>query len=103
MAIKKKYSKDKTLCKVTFLIPKEIGEQFEKIAVVGDFNNWNPDADHFSETEKDGTFSATLMLESGKEYQFRYLGDGVNWFNEPDADKEVQSYYPGAVNSVIVV
>jgi hypothetical protein len=103
MAIKKKYSKNKSLCKVTFLIPKEVGEQFEKITVVGDFNNWNPDEDRFVEKEKDGTFSVSLMLEGGKEYQFRYLGDGINWFNEPEADKEVESYYPGAYNSVVVV
>ncbi len=103
MSIKKEYSQNKELCKVTFKISKELGEQFEKVSVVGDFNNWNPNANYFSKTEKNGSYSVSVMLESNKEHQFRYLGDGVNWFNEPDANMEVESFYPGAHNSVVVV
>ena len=103
MSIKKEYSQNKELCKVTFQISKELGNQFDKVSVVGDFNKWNPSANYFSETEKDGSYLAVVMLESNQEHQFRYLGDGVNWFNEPDANMEVESFYPGAHNSVVVV
>lgn len=103
MSIKKEYSQNKELCKVTFQISKKLGDQFGEISVVGDFNNWNPSANYFSETEKDGLYSVSVMLDANKEYQFRYLGDGVNWFNEPDANMEIESFYPGAHNSVVIV
>jgi hypothetical protein len=103
MSIKKKYSKNKEVCKVTFQISKEIGDIFSKVSVVGDFNDWNPSANYFFETEKDGSYSVSIMLDSNKEYQFRYLGDGVNWFNEPDANMEIESFYPGFHNSVVFV
>jgi len=103
MAIKKEYSKNKGNCKVTFTIPKEIGDRFRIISLVGDFNNWDPRANIFSETEKDGTYSVSVVFDSGNEYQFRYLGDGVHWFNEHEADGEVETYFPGSHNSVVIV
>jgi len=103
MSLKKEYSKNKKNCKVTFTIPKEIGDRFQILSLVGDFNNWNPNTNIFSETEKDGTYSLSVVFDSNNEYQFRYLGDGVNWFNEHEADKEVDTYFPGANNSVVIV
>ncbi|VAX25742.1 hypothetical protein MNBD_IGNAVI01-1521 [hydrothermal vent metagenome] len=103
MAVKKEYSKNKKSCKVTFSIPKEIGDRFKMISLVGDFNNWDPKANIFSETEKDGTYSLSIVFDSGNEYQFRYLGDGVHWFNEHEADKEIETYFPGATNSIVIV
>jgi hypothetical protein len=47
MAIKKEYSKDKSVCKVTFSLPREVAMQFDEIAIVGDFNNWDPKANLF--------------------------------------------------------
>jgi hypothetical protein len=52
---------------------------------------------------KDGSFSATLELETGREYQFRYLADGKNWINEPEADKFVPSGFGDAENAVVVL
>ncbi|MBW8334529.1 MAG: isoamylase early set domain-containing protein [Prolixibacteraceae bacterium] len=49
---------------------------------------------------KSNDFSATLELESGKEYQFRYLIDGANWKNDSDADGFVTNEF-GAENCVI--
>ena len=103
MAIKKEYSRGKKSCKVTFSIPKELGNKFEVISLVGDFNNWDPNTNIFTEIETDGTYSTTLVLPSGKHYQFRYLGDGVHWFNDDDADNEVEAYFEGSKNSVIVI
>ena len=39
MAISKQYLKTKPVCKVTFTVP---AKEAKKVAVVGDFNNWNP-------------------------------------------------------------
>lgn len=103
MSIKKEYSQNNAECKVTFILNKELAENFKKISVIGDFNNWNPDINLFSESESDGSYTATIFLPSNTSYQFRYLGDGVNWFNEPEADGEVDSYFKGFTNSVLKV
>lgn len=103
MAIKKEYSQNNAECKVIFSLSKDLAENFNKISVIGDFNNWNPDMNLFSESESDGSYTATIFLPAHTSYQFRYLGDGVNWFNEPDADDEVDSYFEGFKNSVLKV
>ncbi len=102
MAIQKRYSNDKQTCKVTFIIPKETAENFSKISLVGEFNEWDPDATPCNETSPDGSWQCSYVLEAGKEYQFRYLADGETWLNEPEADKFVTNHY-GTENSVIVV
>lgn len=101
MAIKKEYSKDKNVCKVTFTLPKEIAEQFKEVSLVGDFNNWDHKVNLFS-VVKEGFFSVSVELESNQEYQFRYLADGEVWLNESEADKHVATPY-GSENSVLVL
>lgn len=103
MALKKKYSKDKKICNVTFMLPKEICENFEEISVVGDFNNWDPHQNKFSHRNSDGSSSIELVLNSGKEYQFRYLCDGQLWLNEPEADKHSLTHFGDAKNSVVTI
>ncbi len=101
MAIKKQYLKTKPECKVTFEIPKEIAEKFQKASLVGDFNNWDPNATPMKRRRKDNAFYVTMNLLKDAEYQFRYLLDGETWINDEDADKHVATYYPDAENSVI--
>jgi 1,4-alpha-glucan branching enzyme len=102
MSIKKQFLKRKPVCKVTFRIPEEIGNSAETAHVVGEFNNWD-----FSSTPmkklKTGDFTATLDLEKGREYQFRYLLDQKNWENDMDADKFEPSPFGDSENSVLVV
>jgi len=52
---------------------------------------------------KSGAFTTTLDLETGKEYQFRYLLDKKIWENERDADKLIPTPYGDSENSVIVI
>lgn len=99
MAIKKEYSKDKKTCKVTFTLPKEVAEQFDEVALVGDFNNWDHKANLFTTKTKG---SIAIELEANKEYQFRYCGGGV-WLNEADADKHVLNPFGDSENSVLIV
>ncbi len=99
MAIKKKYSKDKTTCKVTFTLPKEIVEQFDEIALVGEFNNWNHKANLMNSKNKG---SQTLNLKAGQQYQFRYCGNGV-WLNESEADRQILNPFGDSENSVIII
>jgi 1,4-alpha-glucan branching enzyme len=100
MSIKKKILKNNKVCKVTFEVPKEIGRTARTIHVVGDFNNWDRSASPMKST-KEGKFSTTIDLQTGKDYQFRYLLDEDRWENEKEADKHVLTIYGDSYNSVI--
>ncbi|MEZ4774032.1 MAG: isoamylase early set domain-containing protein [Bacteroidia bacterium] len=102
MSITKKFLKSKSVCKVTFRLPKEAVSNADSVSVVGEFNEWNPSATPMK-SSKSGEFSTTLELEQGNEYQFRYLINGQDWTNDNEADKFVSSPYGDAQNSVIVL
>jgi 1,4-alpha-glucan branching enzyme len=102
MSIKKKTPKGKTVCKVTFELSKEVAQGAKQIQVVGDFNNWDTDNGILMKAAKNGTYTASVDLESGKEYAFRYLIDGSRWENDWEADKYVPSEF-GSENSVVVL
>ncbi|MDP3445945.1 MAG: isoamylase early set domain-containing protein [Ignavibacteria bacterium] len=100
MSIKKQILKSKPVCKVSFKVSKEEAENAKEIAVVGDFNDWNKTADVMNKL-KDGSFSHTIELASGASYKFRYLADGLKWFDEAEADKHTPSEFGDSVNNVI--
>ena len=98
----RKYLKSKPVCKVTFkLSPAEVAKA-KTVAIAGEFNNWNTNTDIFKSL-KDGSFTITKNLESGKTYAFRYVIDGKSWLNDADAD----GYSPSGVceeeNSLIAI
>jgi 1,4-alpha-glucan branching enzyme len=72
------------LVRLTFALPKE--EPTGVVSVVGDFNNWTPDA-HRLKTRANGTRSVAVQVPPGALLQFRYLGEGGQWFDDPDADE----------------
>ena len=102
MTIKKQYLKSREVCKVTFRIPAEVGNSAGTATVVGEFNDWSPRANPMRRS-KNGSFAATMDLEKGRAYQFRYLLDKKKWENEPEADKFVTSPYGDSDNSVLIV
>jgi 1,4-alpha-glucan branching enzyme len=102
MSITKKFLKDKNICKVGFKLEGEAALKANSAHIVADFNNWDTHSGPMKKL-KDGSFSATLDLETGKEYQFLYLIDGAIWQKEESADKYVPSPYVGSENSVIVL
>lgn len=85
MSLKKQFLKSKPVCKVTFRLDAAEAAGATKVQVLGDFNNWDESSEPMS-TLKSKDFTATLELETGKEYQFRYLLDGNIWKNDPEAD-----------------
>jgi 1,4-alpha-glucan branching enzyme len=94
MLRKRRLSKDKVV-KVTFALPPDTAH--ESVRVVGEFNAWQGTP---LERQKDGTWKATVALESGREYEFRYLVDNERWMNEPNADRHVSNPF-GEDNSVV--
>jgi len=99
--IRKEYLNNTNLCRVTFKLPKEAADGSERVCIVGDFNNWDISANPMTKT-KNEDWTARLDLETGKEYQFRYLIDESRWENDWDADRYVKSCYGDCDNSVIV-
>jgi hypothetical protein len=84
---------------VTFILPAEV--QADTVALCGEFNDWSAEATHL-ERRSDGSWRATVALEPGRSYRYRYLLDGQRWENDSRADR----YAPndeGSMDSVIVV
>ena len=100
MSISKTYSKSKPVCKVTFEVSADIVNGAKSVSLVGDFNEWNPTA---LKKQKDGAFKASVELEKGKEFAFRYLVDNENWINDDAADKYIPSGVSFEENSVVVL
>ena len=102
MSLKKQFSKSKPVCKVTFTVQPEVINGGKEVAILGEFNNWDPSEDTMRKL-KDGSFTKTIELEVGHEYQFRYLVDGERWINEPEADKFLHSGVAAEENSVVAL
>jgi 1,4-alpha-glucan branching enzyme len=101
MSLTKQYLKKRTVCKVTFTVPKKLAGVASIVHLVGDFNDWNKSVTPMKQL-KNGSFAATLMLLPDAEYEFRFLFDGLTWQNDPQADKQAANVY-GGENSVVVV
>ena len=86
-------------CKVTFELPAAVGAS--EAHVCGEFNEWSPTATPMK-PRKDGTLAATVTLEKGRRYRFRYLLDGEQWENDWAADDYVPNEF-GGEDSVIEV
>ena len=80
MAIKKQFVKTKPVCKVTFSIE---AKEATSAAVIGDFNNWNPEEGALSKL-KNGTFKGVFDLDKDATYEFKYLIDG-EYINETES------------------
>lgn len=83
--------------RVTFAMPPSVWA--DSIHVVGDFNSWDERATPLRQSE--GGWMATVELEAGKAYQYRYLFNGSDWHNDWYADDYQQNAY-GGDNSVVL-
>ena len=102
MSLTKKFLKSKPVCKVTFKLQSDVAKESKKAAVLGDFNDWNPKKGKMKKL-KSGEFSVTLDLESGKDYEFRYLVGESIWENDNAADKYVPAGVSFDENCVVSV
>ena len=100
MGIRKQFLKSKPVCKVTFKISEKEGNGPTMAHVVGEFNDWSTTATPMKRS-KNGTFSATVELEKGRSYQFRYLLGQTHWENDPDADDYLPTPFGDSHNSVV--
>lgn len=71
-----------------------------QVAVVGDWNEWNSDADLLRDKDGDGVWEIRLEVPSGQEYQYQFLIDGRQWIPDPNAAIKVDDGF-GGMNSVL--
>ncbi|MBN2688443.1 MAG: isoamylase early set domain-containing protein [Deltaproteobacteria bacterium] len=102
MIIKKQFLKNRPVCKVTFGLSGEMTNGAAAAHLVGDFNNWARTATPMKQM-KDGSFTVTIDLEKGREYQFRYLINENQWENAWNADRYVPTPFGDSENSVVIV
>lgn len=105
MGLTKRYLKTKPIGKVTFRLPPEAANNASKVSLVGEFNDWNPQAMPMTRL-KSGEFKITIDLPVGHEYNFRYLvsgPEGQTWENDWNADKYAPSSFSGVENSVLIL
>lgn len=95
--LRKNFSKTGTTCRVTFDL--SANGNTTKASLCGEFNEWNPNA-HPLKKRKNGRFSTTLSLKTGKDYRFKYLIDGQNWENDWNADAYVPNCF-GTEDSLV--
>lgn len=98
--IEKKVSPKGKSVRVTFELPSDIAS--EKVAVVGDFNDWNPEKDKMKLDKKNGVWKKSISLKPGNKYQFRYFVDEKEWRNDEEADGYASNPFYSE-NSVIAV
>lgn len=84
---------------ITFILPANY--RHLPISVVGDFNQWNPAAHPFHRCSN-GSYRASIILNHGQRYAFRYLSANGEWFNEGMADAFEENGF-GRDNSVLVL
>lgn len=94
--LKKRFIKTRQACKVTFELPKEIDAK--EAVVVGEFNGWDEAETPLKKVK--GVWKATVELDQNESYQYRYLVNGCEWYNDWAADTYVPNYIDGD-NSVV--
>jgi hypothetical protein len=70
------------------------------VALVGDFNDWNPRATPLRATA-DGLWSVVVPLRPGR-YHYTFVVDGTRWSRDPSAPRALEDDF-GTPTSVITV
>ena len=72
-----------------------------RVALVGDFNNWDAAATPLREASAEGVWSVTLPLTPGR-HIYAFVVDDSKWVPDPSAARAPEDDF-GVPNSVIVV
>jgi hypothetical protein len=71
------------------------------VAIAGDFNGWNPQANILEDHEGDGIWTGTLNLKPGR-YEYMFVLDGEKWFPDPNALRYVKDGF-GNRNAILEI
>jgi 1,4-alpha-glucan branching enzyme len=93
---KKKESRKANRKRVAFTLA---ASDAQEVAVVGSFNNWNPQS-HTMKKDNKGMWTKFAMLTPGT-YEYRFLVDG-KWWNDPRNEHTVPNCF-GSLNNCLTV
>ncbi len=71
--------------KVKFILSADIVANATEGLLLGEFNNWDLENGFTMKKAKDGSLMATVSLEEGRAYQYRYLLNDGRWVNDEHA------------------
>lgn len=72
----------------------------ERVAVVGDWNGWDPSTNQMTDADKDGIWEIEVEVRKDQEYQYQFLVNGERWIPDPEAPMTVEDGF-GGENSVL--
>ncbi len=72
----------------------------ERVAVVGDWNEWEPGSDLLQDKDGDGVWETRVEVPLGQEYRYQFLIDGEKWIADPGAAISVDDGF-GGTNSIL--
>ena len=83
---------------ITFTIS---GIKANQIAVAGDFNGWNTNANQLEDPDGDGIWTGKMQLEPGR-YEYMLVVDDANWVTDPNAKVYANDGF-GGKNAVLFI
>lgn len=87
--------------KVMFTLPAANIIGADECVLLGEFNDWNLEAGHYLKKQADGSMQVEVELETGKEYQYRYLLGNGRWVND-DNEKIISEMLGFPVENCII-
>ena len=75
--------------KVMFTLSAEVVGEATSGLLLGEFNNWDYNEGIELQIQKDGSMNASVALEAGKRYEYRYLLNDGRWVNDGSAHQYV--------------
>jgi len=97
--VKEKIMKMVSLRKKRITFKFKAPSSIHEVKLAGSFSNWEQGA-IMMEKGKSGEWKAQVSLTPG-EYEYKFLADGI-WFNDSQADRQVQNIW-GSENSLRIV
>lgn len=67
----------------------------ESVALVGDFNEWEPDAYELKDPDGDGVWEIEVELEQNRVYTYNFLINETEWISDPSSKARVQDSFGG--------
>jgi 1,4-alpha-glucan branching enzyme len=72
------------------------------VALVGDWNRWDPEAQKLRDPDGDGVWELEVRLKRGQEQRYQFLIDGERWVADPEAPLKVEDAF-GGMSSVLQI
>lgn len=70
------------MTKIVFTLPASNIIGADECVLLGEFNNWNMEQAVYLQKQSDGSMTAELELQAGRDYQYRYLLSNGRWVND---------------------